>query len=724
VAADLTEPLANNGRARESDRVPRIAIAGNPNAGKTSIFNALTGAVGSVANYPGVTVETKSGFVEHAGQRYQVIDLPGTYSLTAYSGEELVARNYVVDQRPDVVLNVVDASNLERNLYLSVQLMEMHVPMVIALNMVDVARGRGYQYDVDRLEKLLGVPVVSTVGNRGTGCPDLLAACQRAMENSVRPARVTYGHMVESTVAEIAQVCQGDSAISDIYWPRWVAVKLLEGDGDVTRRIRETAGDYQTLSAKVLHAAEAIEKHFDEDPATIIAERRYGFAAGAIKDCLRLTGQARQHATDRIDAVVCNRYAGPLILLGVVYVIFLAIFKLASDWQWVFGYSPQGAVEAIFEFLARLCAPLAGGWPLLHSLLVDGVIGGVGGVVVFVPLIFIMFLLVAFLEDSGYIARVAFILDRLLKAFGLQGKSILALIVSGGLGGGGCAVPGVMAARTLREDRDRLITILTVPLMNCGAKMPVYLLLVAAFFAQQRAQMLFVLWLLSWFFTLTAAWVLRKFVIKGPQTPFVMELPPYHLPTVRGVLLHTWERTWMYIRKAGTVILAVNIVLWALLYFPRTEIKTDVQLSAQQQKQLQLRGSFAGRLGTALEPVSKLAGFSWRENTALFGGFAAKEVVVGTLGTAYSMGDVEAESSEDLSTRLASSSEWNPLRAFALMLFVMLYSPCLVTLATMRRETNSWKWPLFSMVYSTVLAFVVAVFVYQVGMLAGWGVSA
>ncbi len=723
MAADLTASLAND-RVPESGRVPRIAIAGNPNAGKTSIFNALTGGVGSVANYPGVTVETKSGFVEHSGRRYQVIDLPGTYSLTAYSGEELVARNYVVDQRPDVVLNVVDASNLERNLYLSVQLMEMHVPMVIALNMVDVARGRGYEYDVVRLEKLLGVPVVSTVGNRGTGCPALMAACQRAMENSVRPARVTYGHMVESTVAEIARVCQGDSTINDIYWPRWVAVKLLEGDGDVSQRIRETAGDYEALNARVVRAAAAIEKHFDENPATIIAERRYGFAAGAIKDCLRLTGQARQHATDRIDSVVCNRYAGPLILLGVVYVIFLSIFKLAGDWKWVFGYSPQGAVEAIFEFLGRLCAPLASGWPLLHSLLVDGVINGVGGVVVFVPLIFIMFLLVAFLEDSGYIARVAFILDRLLKAFGLQGKSILALIVSGGLGGGGCAVPGVMAARTLREDRDRLITILVVPLMNCGAKMPVYLLLVAAFFSRQRPQMLFVLWLLSWFFTLCAAWVLRKFVIKGPQAPFVMELPPYHLPTVRGVILHTWERTWMYLKKAGTVILAVNIVLWALLYFPRTEIKTDVQLSAQQQKQLQLRGSFAGRLGTALEPVSQLAGFSWRENTALFGGFAAKEVVVGTLGTAYSMADVQAESSEDLSARLASSSEWNPLRAFALMLFVMLYSPCLVTLATMRRETNSWKWPLFSMVYSTVLAFAVAVLVYQVGMLAGWGVSA
>jgi ferrous iron transport protein B len=380
----------------------------------------------------------------------------------------------------------------------------------------------------------------------------------------------------------------------------------------------------------------------------------------------------------------------------------------------------------LFEQLSGLVAPLEGPAPMLHSLLNDGIIGGVGGVMEFVPLIFIMFLFISVLEDTGYIARVAFILDRVLQTFGMQGKSILALVVSGGLGAGGCAVPGVMATRTLREEKDRLVTMLVVPFMNCGAKMPVYAMLIAAFFAESRTSMMVLLWALSWVVALCSAWVLRRFVIKGEQTPFVMELPPYHMPVPRSVLMHTWERTWMYIRKAGTIILALSIMLWAAMYFPRLpepDPTTGAQvLSEDDASAQQLAGSFAGRLGRTLEPATRWAGFDWRTNIALVGGFAAKEVVVGTLGTVYSMGSSTSdEEFETLSARLASDPGWNPLKAFALMIFVMLYAPCLVTVVMIRRESGSWKWALFATAYSTAVAFVLAAGVYQAGVLLGLG---
>jgi ferrous iron transport protein B len=372
------------------------------------------------------------------------------------------------------------------------------------------------------------------------------------------------------------------------------------------------------------------------------------------------------------------------------------------------------------DVLAGLVGRIEPSMRVLHSLLRDGIISGVGGVVGFVPLIAVMFLFVAILEDSGYIARVAFVLDRVLRVFGLQGKSILAMIISGGLGGGGCAVPGVMATRTLREEKDRLVTMLVAPLMNCGAKMTVHLMLIAAFFSHHKPQVLFVLWIASWTIALAAAWVLRKVLITGPQTPFVMELPAYHMPTLRGALLHTWERTWLYLRKAGTVILAINVLIWAAMYFPR--VPADPAASRNEQARAQLAASVAGRLGSALVPASRLAGFDWQDNIALVGGFAAKEAVIGTLGTAYSMGRVEADESESLSERLASDPTWSPLRAVAMLVFVMVYAPCFVTLVTIRRESGKWRWALFSTTYTTILAFALATAIYQVGTALGWGV--
>lgn len=716
----------------------RIAIAGNPNAGKTSIFNHLTGANQQVSNYPGVTVERKEGVVRLRGERVTVIDLPGTYSLAAYSREEVVARGVIIDESPDLVVDVVDASNLERNLYLLIQIMEMRVPLLLVLNMADLAKRHGFTIDGKRLSELLGVPVVFTVGSRAQGMAELRAACASVVTGEVEalPKPVTYGHEVDAEVGRIEALLETVPAVRDRYHPRWIAVKLIEGDGELMGRVRALCGQrWEEVRQAAEQAASAIEAHFGEDAATIVAERRYGFAAGAVKECVTLSGEARQDSTDLIDSIVCGRYTGPFIMLGVVTALFFSVFKLSDEWAWIpwFGgwVSPTGWMEWLFARLADLAAPLSASMPILHSLLKDGLIGGVGGVMSFVPLIFAMFLFISALEDTGYIARVAFILDRVLRTFGLQGKSILAMIVAGGLGGGGCAVPGVMATRTLREEKDRLVTMLVTPFMNCGAKMPVYAMLIAAFFAQYRTQMMLLLWAISWAVALSAAWVLRRYVVRGSQTPFVMELPPYHMPVLRGVLRHTIERTWLYMKKAGTVILAINIVLWAMMYFPHPPEHAAAQaaetgegadgLSAHTAELLRLQYSVAGRLGRTFEPVSQLMGFDWRTNIALIGGFAAKEVVVGTLGIAYSMGDVNPQAAESLSARLHNDPGWNPLKAFALMIFVMIYAPCLVTVAVIRRESGSWKWALFSTVYSTGIAFVLATLVYQTGRLLGLG---
>lgn len=694
------------------------AIAGNPNSGKSSIFNYLTGLAQSVANYPGVTVEQKTGRTFHAGCEITLVDLPGTYSLTAYSLDELIARDFVIESKPDVVLNVVSATHLERHLYLTVQLMEMGTPMVLALNMADQARKQGLRIDTARMSVLLGAPVVETVGNKGIGLGALAEAITNtatsAAGSTVRP--VSYGHEVETEVEKLAEILSREPALVGHYPARWLAVKLIERDKQVSHKVRELAADPAAIESAAQAAIAAIESHFGDSAEAIIAERRYGFAAGVVRECVRTTAEVRQNLTDRIDSVVCHRVLGPIIVLAVVYLLFVAIFKVADEWRWLFGRSPTGWVSWLFDdVLAGLVAGLQPTMPLLHSLLHDGVIGGVGGVLAFVPLIATLFAFVAILEDTGYVARVAFVLDRLLRTFGLQGKSMLAMIVGGGLGAGGCAVPAVMATRTLREEKDRLVTMLVVPLMNCGAKMPVYLMLIGAFFANRKPQVLFGLWAASWLIALSAAWLLRKLVFRGDQTPFVMELPAYHMPTLRGVLLHTWERVWMYMRKAGTIILAVNLLIWAAMSFPRVESAPGRVASAHEQ----LRYSIAGRVGSAFEPVTRLAGFEWRDNVALIGGFAAKEVVVGTLGIAYAMDDEQADQPEGLAARLKADPSWTPSRALALMLFVMIYSPCSATLMVIRRESGRWRWALFAMMYTTLLAFVVAVAVRQIGGLFG-----
>jgi ferrous iron transport protein B len=729
-----------------------VALAGNPNSGKTTLFNELTGARQHVGNYPGVTVEKKEGTYTSNDFQLHIVDLPGTYSLTAYSLEEVVAREFLVNQRPEVVVNIVDASNLDRNLYLAVQFLEMGIPVCIALNMIDVAKKRGIEINARKLSTLLGVPVVPTIARTGQGKKELMDSAARIVQENTEfvPLKISYGDDVDSAMIEMEKEIEANQLLTDTYPVRWVALKYMENDEEILEKGRlqnpELTARLQEMVKKVSHH---LQDTLDTYPEAMIADQRYGYIKSILKQGViyQKYDPNRLYSSDRIDKVLTNRFLGPLIMLAII----------AGLYQVVFTYSevPVGWLESIFGWIgAGVSAILPDG--LLKSLIVSGIIDGVGGVLGFVPLIMFMFCGIAFLEDSGYLARVAFMLDRVFRIFGLHGSSVMAFIVSGGIAGG-CAVPGVMATRTLKSPRERLATLLTVPFMNCGAKLPVFALLIAAFFAEYEALIMFMITLGAWAGALLVAKLLRVTVIKGSATPFVMELPPYRMPTFKGLAIHTWERTWQYIKKAGTIILGFSVILWAMMTFPTLPDSKMLEFEAQRQAQLNaapaasvselesipgtelsrealslkeklndihylkaetaLRYSIAGRIGTALESVSRLAGFDWRTNIALVGGFVAKEVVVSTLGTAYSLGEVDPEETGALSEALAKDPGWSPLAALGLIVFTMFYSPCFVAVVCISRESGSWKWGAFAITFNTLLAYGLAVLIYQVGTL-------
>lgn len=701
-----------------------IALAGNPNSGKTTTFNALTGSRQHVGNYPGVTVAKREGVVRHEGVEVNVVDLPGTYSLTAYTAEELAARNYLVDEKPDVVVDILDAGALERSLYLCVQFLEMGVPVVVALNMMDEVRRRNMTIDSAKLSKLLGCPVVETVAREGLGKEKLLSAAvshARERQGSRPLLNISYGHDIDEAIAAMAARIEQEGFLTDRYPARWLALKYLENDEEI-RVMGRKAG---ALSGELEKMAEAVAQHVEQTlktyPEALISDYRYGYIASLMKEGVltKEEGADRVQTSDSIDKVVTHRVFGPLLMLGVLYAMFQVTFAV--------GEVPMGWLEALFGMLAEGAdAVLPDG--LFKSLVISGVIDGVGGVMGFVPLIVVMFMMLSFLEDLGYMARMAYMLDRVFKTFGLHGSSVMPFIISGGIPGG-CAVPGVMAARTLRSPKERLATILTAPFMSCGAKVPVFILLIAAFFPGNPGNALFLITLFAWAMALLVAKGLRMTCIKGEATPFLMELPPYRLPTLRGVLIHTWERAWQYIKKAGTVILAISVLLWAAMTFPglpedttqafeaqRQAAETEEAVAAVDQAEAQaaLKHSLAGRVGVALEGVSRAAGFDWRTNIALVGGIAAKEVIVATLGTAYSLGEVDPEESQPLSERLRKDPVFSQWTAVALIVFTLLYAPCFVTVVAMAREA-SWGWAAFAVIFNTVLAFGLAVAVYQVG---------
>jgi len=778
-----------------------IALSGNPNAGKTTVFNAITGARQHIANYPGVTVEKKYGTVMHKGREIEVVDLPGTYSLTAYSLEEVVARNFVINERPDLVVDIVDASSLERHLYLAVQFKELGVPLVIALNMMDLAESRGIIVDAEVLSNQLGAPVAPMVARSNKGIQELLDMVVALAEERPRwePAPISYGMDIDHGIAEISALIE-QSEIYDRKYPSWWrALKCLEMDKEITRLLKRDP----ILGPKIRTICDNIYKHtmstLEEEPEAIIADYRYGYIAGIAKKAVKRKIESRINMSDKIDKVLTNRIIGPAIMIAVLYGMYSFTFWASElPIQWLGGF---------FDGLSRIVLAIVPEG-IFQSLLVSGVIGGVGGVLGFVPLIMFMFFAIAIMEDSGYMARVAYMLDRVLRWFGLHGNSVIAMIVSGGISGG-CAVPGVMATRVLRDRKERYATLLVIPFMNCGAKLPVYALLIGAFFTGDKARIMFVLTLLSWLFALFAAKFLRSTILKGPKTSFVMELPPYRAPTLKGLVIHTWERTWQYIKKAGTVILAFSIVLWAMMTFPglseeeaarynkeREEMtaaflrspeiqgmilsekdiadldeavcgegalpdslgqndnltmlalaaselasgrpapekldprictaasryvafKDQIERHKQVEQQAALKGTIAGWMGQGLETITRPLGFEYRTNIALVGGFAAKEVVVSTLGTAYSLGEVDPEKTGSLSQRLKNDPHWNPLQAFTLIIFTMLYVPCIATVVSIRRET-SWAWAGFSIAFNLVAAYLVSLCIRHVGLALGF----
>lgn len=708
-----------------------IALAGNPNAGKTTIFNALTGAHQHVGNYPGVTVEKKEGTVKHKETTFNVVDLPGTYSLTAYSVEEIVTRNFLINEKPDAVIDVVDASNLERNLYLAVQLMELGVPLVIALNMSDVARDKGFAIDRGKLSKLLGVPVVATVGHKSQGVQDLLTTVediQRTLgEGQGASRQVNYGHEIEPHVKQLSSLIASHERCADR--ARWYALKLLEDDAETARRVRSLCPQgCEELFKQAAKIRQHIEKVSDADIGTVLADGRYGFIAGACAKAVSQTAEARLSRSERVDRVLLSRWLGLPIFAAAMYAVFQLTFTL--------GGPLMSGMEAIFAWLGSTVASFwsEGSDNLLKSLLADGIIGGVGGVVVFLPNIMLLFLAISFLEDTGYMARAAFIMDRMMHKIGLHGKSFIPMLI-----GFGCTVPAIMATRTLETRRDRMTTILVLPLISCGARLPIYALIIPAFFKQTwQAPMLWLMYIIGICLAVLLAKLLRATLFKGEAAPFVMELPPYHIPTLHGLLLHMWERSWQFLKKAGTFILGIAVLMWALSIWPkldaehrqqfeqqRVEISARADIGTEEKEALltkidhaaqeaELEHSVIGRIGRGIAPALRPLGFDWKISTALLGAFAAKEVFVAQMGIVHAAGGAD-EGSETLREKLQAT--YTPLQGFCIMLFCLVSMPCVATVAVARRETGSWKWAVLQLGGLTALAWILTAAVYQIGLL-------
>ncbi|CAI3231217.1 ferrous iron transport protein B [Desulfovibrio legallii] len=719
--------------------VVRIALAGNPNSGKTTVFNGYTGARQHVGNYPGVTVDRKEGHITVEGTPVTVVDLPGTYSLTAYSQEELVARRELSAGHVQAVIDVVDASALERNLLLTVQMLEMGIPVVLCCNMMDEARAAGIHIDMEHLGKLLGIPVLPMVARSGEGLQAAMkTAIALAREGKREPLRFSYGSDLDPVIADMEKRIAESGLLTNRHLPSWVALKMLEGDSEIWHEARlsdaHITAELEDICKKTAaHVRDTLNANLE----SIITDYRYGYIRSLLRDGIvrQDAGKDRLALSDKLDKVLTNAFFGPLIMIGVLYLMFQVTFEL--------GAYPQGWVEDGFTWLGdAITAALPEG--LAQSLIVDGIIAGVGGVLSFVPLILIMFVLISFMEDSGYMARVAYMMDRIFRFFGLHGASVMPYIIAGGIAGG-CAIPGAMATRTLRSPKEKLATLLTLPYMACGAKLPVFLLLAGAFFPDNAATVMFLLTLSGWVVALVVARFLRSTIVKGEATPFVMELPPYRMPTPFGLLLHCWERAWMYIKKAGTILVAVAVLIWAGMTFPSLPedkaapfeqqiAQIEEQISAMPEgaegraaledqlgevkndlSEEELSYSVAGRLGKAVEPFTRPAGFDWRTDIALLAGVAAKESIVATLGTAYALGEQDPEDAAPLAERLKADSNWSPASALALMLFVLMYSPCFVALVVIKQEAGSWGWLAFSILFNTALAYGVAVIAYQVG---------
>ena len=706
-----------------------IALAGNPNSGKTTIFNELTGMRQHVGNYPGVTVEKRSGELDHKDYHIEIIDLPGIYSLTAFSEEEIVSRDFILENGPDVIINIIDSSNLERNLYLTVQLLELGAPMVLDFNMADVTRKKGMKVDKKLLSELLGMPIVKTIGSRGEGIDKLIdAAIEVVQKKEKKKIEISYGDEIENELEKIMPILSRDFELGEGTESRWFAIKLLERDSEVEKKLRGyDEKKFQNLKEAVSNSIKHINNIMRDSTEVLIADSRYGFIKGALHEAHEEADTDNIDITEKIDSILTNRFLGIPIFAFILWLMFQFVFTL--------GKYPMDWIGIGFEKLSILLNNVIS-HQLLRSLVVDGIIGGVGGVIVFTPNIALLFFAIALLEDSGYMARAAFVMDRIMHRVGLHGKSFIPLII-----GFGCTVPAYMASRILENKKDRLITMHINTFCSCGARLPVYILLAGTFFPAIAGNIIFSIYLIGIIFAIIMAKVLRVTRFKGEMEPFVMELPSYRIPTMKGILIHTWERVWMYVKKAGTIILAISILMWIMFTFPVIEDSEYSEDYILQMDELQrsyeaeniteksylyelsiiegkmeaekLEFAVAGRVGKFIEPVFRPLGFDWRMVVASISGMAAKEVIVSSFGTLFSMGEAD-ETSEGLQEKIRAN--YHPLVGYNFMLFTLLYFPCLASMAVFRREAGT-KEMLFQMAYTIALAWTVAFIVYQIGRL-------
>lgn len=715
-------------------RTINVALVGNPNCGKTSLFNVASGSHEHVGNYSGVTVDAKEGHFDFQGYHFRLVDLPGTYSLSAYSPEELYVRKHIIDETPDVIINVVDAGNLERNLYLTAQLIDMNVRMVIALNMFDALQHSGNTLDYKKLGQLFGVPIVPTISRTGKGIDNLFHVIIGLYEGAdfmgqkeeiqdeamreyrewhdkyvpdhkygsheeethefdgksyIRHIHINHGPELERSIDAVKEEICKDENIRYKYSTRFLAIKLLENDKDIEQRVIATLPNGKEVMKIRDREAERIRLSMNEDSEQAIADAKYGFITGALKETFTEKNQNTEMFTRIVDSIVTHKIWG--------FPIFFVFLYLMFECTFVFGEYPKGWIEWIVKQIAVLAETFIPAGPV-KDLIVDGIIGGVGGVIVFLPNILLLYVFISFMEDSGYMARAAFIMDKIMHKMGLHGKSFIPLIM-----GFGCNVPAIMASRIIESRKSRLVTILINPLISCSARLPIYLVMIGAFFPSKASLVLLSIYVIGILLAVLMARIFSRFIVKGDDAPFVMELPPYRMPTLKSVLRHTWEKGAQYLKKMGGIIMVASIIIWFLGYYPNHNAYTT---TAEQQE-----NSYIGQVGKAIEPVIEPLGFDWKMGIGLLSGIGAKELVVSSLGVLYTNND--DINSVDLSERIPIT----PLVAYGYMLFILIYFPCVATVAAIKNESGSWKWAAFTICYTTLLAWVVAFLVHQVGSL-------
>ncbi len=688
-----------NGKCRKI----KVALVGNPNSGKTTLFNYISGLRERVGNYSGVTVGEKTAEVVSGEYLISITDLPGTYSLTSYSDDEKVVHDFILDDIPDIVVNVVDASNLERNLYLTTQLIDMDLKVIVALNMFDELENSGTEFDHATLGKMIGIPFVPTVAAKNIGIESLISkiiSCYNDTEPGIRHIHINYGHPIEDSITNIRNILSKDTNISFLskISPRYTAIKLLENDPDFISRVKKASSNFEEIMEAVKKEYEVIASHYEDPPENIITDAKYGFISGALLETLKINSATpASKRSKRIDEFATHRIWGIPIFLALMWLMFKSTFTL--------GEYPMRLIEYMVSFSASF---LTDHFPdgLFKDMVIDGIIGGVGGVLVFLPNILILFFFISFFEDTGYMARVVFIVDKVMHKIGLHGRSFIPMLI-----GFGCSVPAIMATRTINSRKNRLVTMMIIPFMSCGAKLPVYILIIGAFFPGNPALMLFVVYAVGVAVAMLSALILKKTMFRTEDAPFVMELPPYRIPTLKSTVFHMWDKAYQYLKKMGGIILAASIVVWALSHFPRVEDGINISEAAV------LENSYIGRIGKAAGPVFEPLGFEWKSNVAIVTGFAAKEIVVSTLAILHS-----DEKGDDLQEKLMNSKSFDlngshNLKAFSFLIFVLLYLPCIATVSAIKNETGKWRWALFSALFTTSAAWIVSFLIFNIGKL-------